>query len=289
MARSIRTIKSRINATKKTSQITNAMNMVSASKLKSAEKSIKEYLPFVEKVRSIVINLSHASENLEHPLLKKRTVKTICYVVISSDRGLAGAFNNSINKELTKEIESLKEGLDYVVLPLGLKAFTYVKKRKYKTLVDDVVSLKDNIEFSEISDVVEKIVIEYLLNKIDEVKIIYNHHVNTLTQEVTIETLLPIDNLTKEVVPLTNYEFDGGKREILDTIFPIYIENSIYGMILDSKASEHAARMNAMQKATDNASEVIETLELLYNRARQEAITNELTDIVGGASVINES
>ena len=90
-------------------------------------------------------------------------------------------------------------------------------------------------------------------------------------------------------MPLTNYEFDGGKREILDTIFPIYIENSIYGMILDSKASEHAARMNAMQKATDNASEVIETLELLYNRARQEAITNELTDIVGGASVINES
>ena len=289
MARSIRTIKSRINATKKTSQITNAMNMVSASKLKSAEKSIKEYLPFVEKVRSIVINLSHASENLEHPLLKKRTVKTVCYVVISSDRGLAGAFNNSINKELTKEIESLKEGLDYVVLPLGLNAFTYVKKRKYKTLVDEVVSLKDNIEFSEISDVVEKIVIEYLLNKIDEVKIIYNHHINTLTQEVTIETLLPIDNLTKEVVPLTNYEFDGGKREILDTIFPIYIENSIYGMILDSKASEHAARMNAMQKATDNASEVIETLELLYNRARQEAITNELTDIVGGASVINES
>ena len=130
---------------------------------------------------------------------------------------------------------------------------------------------------------------KHWLNKIDEVKIIYNHHVNTLTQEVTIETLLPIDNLTKEVVPLTNYEFDGGKREILDTIFPIYIENSIYGMILDSKASEHAARMNAMQKATDNASEVIETLELLYNRARQEAITNELTDIVGGASVINES
>ena len=288
MARSIRTIKSRINATKKTSQITNAMNMVSASKLKSAEKSIKEYLPFVEKVRSIVINLSHASENLEHPLLKKRTVKTICYVVISSDRGLAGAFNNSINKELTKEIESLKEGLDYVVLPLGLKAFTYVKKRKYKTLVDDVVSLKDNIEFSEISDVVEKIVIEYLLNKIDEVKIIYNHHVNTLIQEIKIETLLPIGNLNS-LEPLTNYEFDGGKREILDTIFPIYIENSIYGMILDSKASEHAARMNAMQKATDNASEVIETLELLYNRARQEAITNELTDIVGGASVINES
>ena len=289
MAKSIRSIKSRITATKKTSQITNAMNMVSASKLKSAEKSIKEYLPFVEKVRSIVINLSRASENLEHPLLKKRNVITVCYVVISSDRGLAGAFNNSINKELTKEIESLPNGIDFKVLPLGAKAYAYVKKRKYPTLVNELVSLKDNIEFTEISDVVEKIVIEYLLNNIDEVKIIYNHHVNTLIQEVVTETLLPIDNLTKEVLPLTNYDFDGGKREILDTIFPIYIENSIYGMILDSKASEHAARMNAMKKATDNASEVIETLELLYNRARQEAITNELTDIVGGASVINES
>lgn len=289
MARSIRTIKSRILATKKTSQITNAMNMVSASKLKIAERSIKEYLPFVNKVKSIVVNLASDPENLEHPLLKKRIVKKICYVVISSDRGLAGAFNNSINKELTKEIESLPEGINYVVLPLGLKIFNYVKKRNYPMLNKELVLLKDNIEFGEISDVVNKIVIEYLLNNIDEIKIIYNHHINTLTQQVTIEKLLPIDNLIIDKKTHINYEFDGGKREILDTILPIYIENSIYGMILDSKASEHAARMNAMKKATDNASEVIATLELLYNRARQESITNELTDIVGGASVINES
>ena len=133
-----------------------------------------------------------------------------------------------------------------------------------------------------------RLYIQYLANKIDEVKIIYNHHVNTLIQEVNVETLLPISKFASAEQKI-NYEFDGGEKEILDTIFPIYIENSIYGMILDSKASEHAARMNAMQSATDNASEVIETLELLYNRARQEAITSELTDIVGGASVINES
>lgn len=288
MAASIRSIKSRITATKKTSQITKAMNMVSASKLKGAERSIKAYLPFTDKVKSIVTNLSKSSENLEHPLLKKRDIKTVLYVVIASDRGLAGSFNSNVMKALTKEIETLPNSLNFEVMPLGLKSYIYAKKRQYPINIDAPVSLKDNIVFSDISEVVHKIVLDYLLNKIDEVKIIYNHHVNTLIQEIKIETLLPISNLNS-LEPLVNYEFDGGEKEILDTIFPIYIENSIYGMILDSKASEHAARMNAMQSATDNASEVIETLELLYNRARQEAITSELTDIVGGASVINES
>jgi F-type H+-transporting ATPase subunit gamma len=288
MAGSIRAIKTRITATKKTSQITKAMNMVSASKLKSAERSIKAYLPFTDKVKSIVANLASAKENLDHPLLKKRDIKRILYVAISSDRGLAGSFNSSIAKSLTKEIESLPSNIDYLVMPLGLKIYNYVKKNKYSVNIDTPVSLKDNISFSDISEVVHTIVLDYLSNKIDEVKIIYNHHVNTLIQEVKCETLLPISKFVK-VEKKVNYEFDGGVREILDTIFPIYIENSIYGIILDSKAGEHAARMNAMQSATDNAEEVISTLELLYNRARQEAITSELTDIVGGASVINES
>ncbi len=288
MAASIRSIKTRITATKKTSQITKAMNMVSASKLKIAEKSIKSYLPFTDKVKSIVANLASAKENLDHPLLKKRDIKRILYVAISSDRGLAGSFNSSIAKSLTKEIASLPSNIDYLVMPLGLKIYNYVKKNKYPVNIDTPVSLKDNISFSDISEVVHTIVLDYLSNKIDEVKIIYNHHVNTLIQEVKCETLLPISKFAK-VEKKVNYEFDGGVREILDTIFPIYIENSIYGIILDSKAGEHAARMNAMQSATDNAEEVISTLELLYNRARQEAITSELTDIVGGASVINES
>ncbi len=288
MAGSIRAIKTRITATKKTSQITKAMNMVSASKLKIAEKSIKSYLPFTDKVKSIVASLASSKENLDHPLLKKREIKTILYVVVSSDRGLAGGFNSNVAKRLTKEIESLPSNINYLVMPLGLKVHNYVKKHKYETNIKTPVSLKDNIVFSDISEVVHTIVLDYLANKIDEVKIIYNHHVNTLIQEVNVETLLPISKFAS-VKQKINYEFDGGEKEILDTIFPIYIENSIYGMILDSKASEHAARMNAMQSATDNASEVIETLELLYNRARQEAITSELTDIVGGASVINES
>ncbi len=288
MAASIRAIKTRITATKKTSQITKAMNMVSASKLKSAERSIKSYLPFTDKVKSIVANLASTKENLDHPLLKKRDIKRILYVVVSSDRGLAGAFNSNIAKNLTKEIESLPSDINYVVMPLGLKIYNYVKKCNYPVNIESPISLNDNIVFSDISDVVHTIVLDYLSNKIDEVKIIYNHHVNTLIQQVKTETLLPITNFENQKSKV-NYEFDGGEREILDTIFPIYIENSIYGMILDSKASEHAARMNAMQSATDNASEVISTLELLYNRARQEAITSELTDIVGGASVINES
>ncbi len=288
MAASIREIKSRILATKKNAQITKAMNMVSASKLKGAERSIKNYLPFTDKVKSIVHNLSKNNEGLEHPLLNKRDIKTICYVVITSDRGLTGSFNSSILKTLTSEITSLDKSLNYVVMPLGLKSYTYVKKRGYPLINDIPVLLKDDPTFSSISDVVHQIVLDYLLNKIDEVRIIYHHHINTLFSQIQIETLLPINNLESKE-DLINYEFDGGVKEILDTVFPIYIENSIYGMILDSKASEHASRMNAMQKATDNASEVIETLELLYNRARQASITSELTDIIGGANNTRES
>ena len=288
MAGSIRAIKTRITATKKTSQITKAMNMVSASKLKVAEKSIKAYLPFTDKVKNIMANLTLSNEELDHPLLKKRDIKTVLFVVVSSDRGLAGAFNSSVAKSLTKEIELLPKNVNYLVMPLGLKIYNYVKKHKYPVNITEPVSVKDNVAFADISEVVHTIVLDYLSNKIDEVKIIYNHHVNTLIQEVKVDTLLPIGSF-KDTKPTVNYEFEGGEKEILDTILPIYIENSIYGMILDSKASEHAARMNAMQSATDNAEDVISTLELLYNRARQEAITSELTDIVGGASVINES
>ena len=282
MAGQSRKVKTRIVATKKTAQITKAMNMVSASKLKSAEKAIKEYRPFIAKTKDIVVHLASRDTSIQHPLMNKRDVQTICYVVVSSDRGLAGAFNSNVCKELTHQIQSLNESCGYVVYPLGLKAYAYTKKMKYNMLRDD-------IEFMSIAEVIKTIVKHYLLETFDKVVVIFNHYVNTLVQEVQTSVLLPIEPVASEESMASTYEFDGEVKSILDTALPIYIENTIYSYVLDSKASEHASRMNSMKNATDNATEVISNLELLYNRARQAAITLELTDIVGGASVVNES
>ena len=285
MAGQSRQVMARINATKKTAQITKAMNMVSASRLRIAEKTIKEYRPFIEKARDIIANLSNADESKVHPLLAKRDIKKVCFVVVASDRGLAGPFNSNVCKELTKQINEIN--CDYTVLPIGLKAYTYALKMKYPMLVNRIINIKDDIEFSMVEDVIKQLVTNYLDHAFDQVIVVYNHYVNTLIQKVVIETVLPVENIQgKESRKV--YEFDGGVKEILDTALPIYIENTIYGYFLDSKASEHASRMNSMKSATDNAMEVISSLQLLYNRARQAAITLELTDIVGGASVVNE-
>ena len=285
MAGQSRKVMMRINATKKTSQITKAMNMVSASRLRQAEKRIKEYLPFISKAKEIISNLSTSDESMNHPLLAKREIKKVCFVAVACDRGLAGAFNSNICKELTRLVNLCES--DYCVLPIGLKAHKYAEKMNYPLITDKVINIKDDIEFSMVADVIKKLVTNYLDHSFDKVVVIYNHYVNTLIQNVVSETVLPVSK-PKETKENKIYEFDGGVKEILDTALPIYIENTIYGYFLDSKASEHASRMNSMKNATDNATEVISTLELLYNRARQAAITIELTDIVGGASVVNK-
>lgn len=282
-------VKSRIVATKKTAQITKAMHMISASKLKGAENAIKSYKPFIEKTKEIVMHLASFDSSIKHPLMEKREIKTICYLVISSDRGLAGGFNSNVCKELTNQIKSLDKDVNYKVLPMGLKAYNYTRKMKYPMLIEKVVNVKDDVEFTIVAEVIKTLVKNYLLKNIDKVVVIYNHFKNSLIQEITTDVVLPIEEVELTNENLTTYEFEGEVTEILNTALPIYIENTIYSYILDSKASEHASRMNSMKSATDNAEDVIARLELLYNRARQAAITLELTDIVGGASVVNEN
>ena len=285
MAGQSRKVMIRINATKKTAQITKAMNMVSASRLRSAEKMIIEYRPFAKKAREIIFNLSNSDENLVHPLMEAREVKKVCYIVIASDRGLAGPFSSNVCKELTRVVNSSDK--EFVVLPIGLKAYKYAKKMNYPLVTNEVINIKDDIEYDVVTDIIKLVVKNYMMHSFDQVDVIFNHYVNTLIQKVECETVLPVKQIEGNHSNKA-YEFDGGVKEILDTALPIYIENTIYGYFLDSKASEHASRMNSMKSATDNAMEVISSLELLYNRARQAAITLELTDIVGGASVVNE-
>jgi F-type H+-transporting ATPase subunit gamma len=290
MAGESRAVKNRIVSTKKTAQITKAMNMVSASKLRKAQRDILEFRPFVKKAHEIIVNLMSTGEKLEHPLLETRPIQKKCYIIISSDRGLAGSFNANVIKKLQEEV-STQDKDEFVVYPLGANATAFCEKMGYSFIDDyEYVAIRDKVEFSLISQVIEKVITEYLLKRIDQVIVLHNHFVNTLTQNVEKSILLPVEAkaLPKDAI-LVNYEFDGSATDILNLALPIYIENSIYSYILDSKASEHAARMNSMKNATDNAKEVIHSLELLYNRARQQAITLELTDIVGGASIVNEN
>ena len=278
MAASTKIIKSKIDATKKTSQITKAMNMVSASKLKGAEKAIANYLPFIQKIEKIVANLVNDSE-INHPLLEKRDETNVCYIVITSERGLAGPFNSNVLKMLSKTI---KNG-DFVAC-LGTKGYNFCLKKGYSLVNSSVVLLRDDVRYEDVSEIILKCIKLYLENKVSCVKVIYNHYVNTLNQITSIKKMLPID--TKFAVDDNNsiYDFEGGRNNILDVILPLYIENLVYGLILDSKASEHASRMTAMTNATDNATELIDKLQIMYNRARQAAITLELTDIISGAN-----
>lgn len=282
MAGETKFIKGKIQATKKTSQITKAMNMVSASKLKQAQKAIENYMTFIEKIEDIIRNLVKSGECL-HPLLEQRDVNKTCYIIVTSERGLAGPFNNNIYKTLSSVVKE-----NDLVLSFGGRGYNYIKN-KYNLLTNNnneqpLVILRDDVRFDDIIEPLIMVIERYLQGEIDCVKVIYNHYVNTLTQNVLIKQVLPVEIKIDDDVSNSIYDFEGGIDNILDKVLPIYIENIVYGLMLDSKASEHASRMTAMRSATDNASAIISELELMYNRARQAAITLELTDIIGGAS-----
>ncbi|MDY0209672.1 MAG: ATP synthase F1 subunit gamma [Bacilli bacterium] len=286
MGASIKKIKTKMQATQKTSQITKAMNMVSASKLRGAEHAIRNYLPFIEKIEEIIANLLNAESFIKHPLLVKREIKKTCYILITSERGLAGPFNNNLFKRLELEIAKNDH---FVIAPLGTKGYVYCRKNKYPLLIDDHVILRDDVNFSDVAFAIKEVVLGYIREDFDSVEVIYNHYINTLTQVVTVKRMLPIENEFQGKKTQVIYDFEGGVASILNEVLPLYIENLIYGLTLDSKAAEHASRMVAMKSATDNAEDIIDKLELMYNRARQASITLELTDIIGGASSVSTS
>lgn len=288
---SMREIRSRITATKKTSQITKAMHMVSASKLKKAERAIKEYRPLMYRLREMIDNLIN-TDDVSHPMLSERDVKKTCYIIVSSDRGLAGPYNSSVFKAFNQFVsENHKSNDEFVVAPIGHKAMSYVKRAKYQLLIDEAINVRDDVQFIDFKAVTNSFIDSYLKGEIDKIVVFYNHFVNTITQEVTHEQLLPVSKTEEkdEKVATTKliYNYEPSPKAIINHLLPMYVENTLYGIILDGKASEHAARMTAMKSATDNAEDLIKTLQLHYNRARQAAITIELTDIIGGANAVN--
>lgn len=289
---SMREIKSRITATKKTSQITKAMHMVSASKLKKAEKSMKSYRPLMLHLRDMIDNILDSDNLVSHPMLVERSSDQVCYILISSDRGLAGPYNSSVFKEFMAYVkEHHTSNDDFLVAAIGYKAHSFAKRMNYQMLNKEVINVRDDIQFIDFKSVIETFTMGFLKGKIDRIIVFYNHFINTISQEVQHEQILPIVNGREHSKENDDfnliYNYEPSPQLVINHLLPMYVENTLYGMILDAKASEHASRMTAMKSATDNANDVIHSLQLHYNRARQAAITIELTDIIGGANAVN--
>lgn len=287
MSNSLRDVKMRINATKKTSQITKAMHMVSASKLRRAEKVYKDYVDFMKRFNDLVYTIVNAKDtDHKHPMIEGREVKRKGYLLITSDRGLAGPYNNNIFKELYENIKrDVDNNVEVVIGTIGKKGFSFSNKQPFDKINDTPTLIRDDVMFIDIVSLSTTFINMFLKGDIDQLVVVYNHFINTLTQTITFKEILPIKNIEGDSVNVS-FEYEQGMDVTLDSVLPMYVQNMLYGFILDSKTSEHAARMSAMKSATDNAKDVIQQLQLLYNRARQEAITKELTDIIGGASAV---
>ncbi|OMP66594.1 F0F1 ATP synthase subunit gamma [Domibacillus epiphyticus] len=283
---SLRDIQTRITSTKKTSQITKAMQMVSASKLNRAETNAKSFVPYMEKIQEVVASIALGSKDVTHPMLVSRPVKKTGYLVITSDRGLAGAYNSSILRYVYKQIqERHKSNDEYVVIAVGRVGRDFFRMRGIEA-IESITGLPDQPSFADVKEIVRKTVDLFSEGTYDELYMYYSHFVNAIQQDVTEKKVLPLTDIETSGGRLSSYEFEPSPEEILEVLLPQYAESLIYGALLDGKASEHAARMTAMQNATDNAKELIRTLTLQYNRARQAAITQEITEIVGGAAAL---
>ncbi|WCJ46584.1 F0F1 ATP synthase subunit gamma [Levilactobacillus brevis] len=265
MAESIHDVQRRINSTKATRQITSAMHMVSTAKLNKIQKQAVGYQDYVSKVKAVVMHLSqsHLLDNSSSSLQSNRPVKKTAYLVITSDRGMVGSYNSSVLRDTNAFIkERTPNPDDYMVLAVGGTGADFYKHR----------------------------------GVFDELFVCYNHFVNRISSRFRAEKMLPVDKETMstdaakdtQAAPLTaEYDTEPSEEEVLQVVLPQYAESLVYGAILDAKTAEHASSTNAMQSATDNADDLIATLQLHYNRARQAAITTEITEITGGQEALN--
>lgn len=283
----LKEIRGRITSISSTMQITSAMKMVSAAKLKKAQDAIVMLRPYSEKLQELIQNVNSSSnpDNLSI-YAQSREVKRVLYIAITSNRGLAGAFNSSVVKELNNQIAQNTD-IEVEVLTIGKKVFDAV--RRNRDVYANHSEIYDNLSFDNVSNVAFSVMEDFVSGKFDEVYLIYNKLINAATQEVQTERFLPISIPEGEDNVDADYIFEPNRAEILDNLIPKSIKNQLFKAVLDSVASEHGARMTAMHKATDNAQALKNELVIYYNKARQAAITNEILEIVSGAEALKNS
>ena len=283
----LKEIRNRITSVGSTMQITSAMKMVSAAKLKRAQDAITQMRPYANKLTELLVNLSSSLDSAEGgEFSSDRTINNVLLVPITSNRGLCGGFNANIIKQTTSLIREDFAAKNVSILSIGKKSSEYFKNNNY-----NVVSIHDEIyadlNYESVSNISESIMQDYLDLKYDKVILVYNQFKNAATQNVMREDYLPVQSPNDENASIGDYIFEPQKKEIIEQLIPKSLKTQLFKAVLDSHASEHGARMTAMHKATDNASELKKDLTLSYNKARQAAITAEILEIVGGAEALN--
>ncbi|MCS8561477.1 F0F1 ATP synthase subunit gamma [Weissella cibaria] len=292
MAASLQDIQRRIASTKKTRQITSAMQMVSTAKLSQIQRHGGSYTTYANALHDVVAHLANAHiNNVSGTLLEQRDVKKVGFLVISSDRGLVGGYNSMLLKGMMAVIEERQLTPDQVViLAVGGNASDFFKKRGFNVAYE-YRGVSDVPTFNEVREIVKTVTTMYDNEVFDELTVAYQHFVSRIQNDLRLEKMLPVttDDMepTEEGGLKADYEMDPSPEQILGVVLPQYAESLVYGAILDAKTAEHAASANAMSSATDNAKEVINTLELQFNRARQSAITTEITEITGGMAALD--
>lgn len=288
----LKEIRNRIVSISSTRQITSAMKMVSAAKLRRAQDAITQMRPYSKKLQEILENLSSGLDSTDGVYSQEREVKNVLFVSITANRGLCGGFNNNVIKTIRRIAESEYKGCNITVVSVGKKSVDSFKSSpwssKGRELFSKSIEIVDNLTFDNAAELAQILMDEFAAKKLDKVVLVYNQFKNAAVQEVQAEQFLPIvpTQNTNDKASSTDYIFEPNKEFIVQELIPKSLKTQLFKALLDSRASEHGARMTAMHKATDNATDLINALKLSYNKARQAAITNEILEIVAGAEAL---
>ncbi len=278
----------KIKSVQNTRKVTRALEMVSASKIRKAQDMMQASRPYARMMRQIIGHLAHANLESPHPFtVERKEIKRVGYIVIATDRGLCGGLNNNMFRRLLGEFKQWQDqGVEVTTVIVGRKAAQFFRRLK----VNISASTQDLGERPRLEDLIGSIKVvldDYREERLDRLFVSYNHFVNTMTQKVTIDQLLPLPaSEEEELKQYWDYIYEPSADALLDDLLVRYIESTVYQATLENLASEHAARMVAMKSASDNASNLIDDLKLVYNKARQAAITQEISEIVGGAAAV---
>jgi F-type H+-transporting ATPase subunit gamma len=281
----LKDIRDRIKSVKSIQKVTKAMKMVAAAKMRRAQENMEKARPYNHRLVEIIQHLLPSVERSMLPLLEIRDVKRIAYVVVTSDRGLAGSFNSSILRKAHSDIDEFgKENVD--IFCIGKKAKDYFKSRQYN-IVESYSDFWSDLNFNQSMKIGSAIIDHFLDLSVDEIRVVYNEFVNVATQATVTEKLLPIELKDEELVD-TDFLYEPSKKKIVKSLIPRYLNAQVWKYLLESYASEQAARMVAMENATTNSEDMIKNLTLEFNKARQAAITTEMLEIVSGAEALKE-
>ena len=283
-----REIKTKIKSVQNTRKVTRALEMVSASKIRKAQDRMKASRPYARAMKQMIGHLAQANPEFRHPYLVERAqVKRVGYVVVSSDRGLAGGLNNNLFRKLLAEIRQWHDqGVEVDIVTIGSKASVFFRRVKVN-LLGSITHLGDTPHVEQLVGVIKVMLDAYDSGTVDRVFLAYNDFVNTMTQRATFDQLLPLPASEQPLASHAwDYIYEPDAQTVLEHVLTRYVESLVYQAVMENVASEHAARMVAMKAASDNATKLIDTLNLVYNKARQAAITQEISEIVGGAAAV---